>query len=60
MENDSFQIVFQKLAEAEKAEESENGSDRSALSVEELESLDELRRIVEETIQPQVRLFTTT
>jgi hypothetical protein len=58
-ENDRFKIVFTKLAEATKAD-TEGVADGHPLTSDELDSLNEIRRIVEDTIQPPPRLFTTT
>lgn len=58
-ENDRFKIVFEKLAEATKAD-TEGVADAHPLTSDELDSLNEIRRIVEDTAQPPPRLFTTT
>lgn len=58
-ENDRFKIVFEKLAEA--ASVGTHGvADPHPLTSEELESLNEIRRLVEDTSQAPPRLFTTT
>ena len=59
-ENARFKIVFAKLAEATKADTEREVADVHPLTSDELDSLNEIRRIVEDTAQPPPRLFTTT
>jgi hypothetical protein len=58
-ENDRFKIVFEKLAEAIDSD-AHRTTDPDPLTAAELDSLNEIRRIVEDTSQPPPRLFTTT
>ena len=58
-EQDRFTIVFAKLAEATEADAASSG-EAHPLTSDELESLNEIRRMVEDTSQPPPRLFTTT
>jgi hypothetical protein len=58
MESDRFSIVFRKLAEAQNGEQ-DRVIDPYPVTTEELEDIDQLRRLVEETTQPDLRLFTT-
>ena len=58
-ENDRFKIVFEKLEESDRVG-THGVADPHPLTSDELESLNEIRRLVEDTTQVPPRLFTTT